>query len=99
MPGKPKKELTVFVPDEQIVERVYKAEKELADALFTTDRAEREERLTLARAKIVLEAAGEDEALSKHAVYAYEKIMKAATETAISHVTKHAGTAEFNRDS
>lgn len=28
-----------------------------------------------------------------------EKIMKSATETAISHVAKHAGTAEFNRDS
>ncbi|MBI2558447.1 translation initiation factor IF-2 subunit alpha [Candidatus Woesearchaeota archaeon] len=28
-----------------------------------------------------------------------EKSMKSATETAISHVAKHAGTAEFNRDS
>ncbi len=28
-----------------------------------------------------------------------EKIMKSATETAVSHVAKHAGTAEFNRDS
>ncbi len=81
--GAPKKQLTLFAPDEQVAERVYQAEKELSDALFTTDRAERENRISLAREKIIREASGEDENLEKHAEYAFEKMMKTLIQQSI----------------
>lgn len=75
--GRPKRELVMFIPDEEIVRRVYGFEKAVADALFTVSKAEREERLALVKEKIMLDVAGTDEALAKHAAYAYEKMLKA----------------------
>ena len=77
-----KREVIVFHPKEEILEKVTARRADLEAALFTVIKKDREQKLTEFRDKAMTEIAGDDAALKKEVGYALEKLTKEVIQSA-----------------
>lgn len=81
--AKPKREVTVFAPREDVKNKVDNFEQQLQQALFTADKEEREKALSALRDQVVKEIAAEDEFLKIEVNYLLDELMKKIIQTSV----------------
>ena len=74
--GRPKREIPLFAPSEEVRTKLAVYDKEYSACLFVPNLAERDAKLSAFREKVIAEVAGEDDELKRDVHYILDETMK-----------------------